>query len=230
MGEEAALRPERDQQMGRGHHWLVLLATPLPAKIRGDHLRNCKAIMATLSADLGIDLEPYVCSHGNIQYVFASKPARGGIMDGLTLVSAATTQLATVLPLPTASASPPAGVRPEEERIEDDFNHRSDWHFLEQCRWKRDGDHFTRPNKASGISASVEKKSKDGVPLLRVFTSNGAPLEPRSYNAFDAYALLKHNGDSGAARADLAKQGYGRKRIPLMSCTNWMPVITMPNS
>jgi hypothetical protein len=58
---------------GRGRHWLVRLEMPLPAQNRADHIRNCKAIMAKLSADLGVDLEKYVCSYGGIQYIYSTK-------------------------------------------------------------------------------------------------------------------------------------------------------------
>jgi len=56
---------------GRGRHWLVRLKTPLPAKLRQDHNRNCRAIMQRLCADLGFDLRDYVCSFGSIQYLYS---------------------------------------------------------------------------------------------------------------------------------------------------------------
>ena len=55
--------------------------------------------------------------------------------------------------------------------------------------------------------------------LLHVFSSNGDPFEKdRNYNPFDAFKLLFHDGNAEAARADLLKQGYGRLRIPLLTC------------
>lgn len=61
---------------GRGRHWLVRLANPLPARIRADHIRNCQAIKDRVAADLGVDLDKYVCTFGGIQYIYASNVAK----------------------------------------------------------------------------------------------------------------------------------------------------------
>ena len=73
----------------------------------------------------------------------------------------------------------------------------------------------TRPGKSSGVSAGIVK-SKDDTKVFHVFTSS-APLleEGGNYNPFNLYAILEHAGDREAARADLAKQGYGQVNIPL---------------
>ena len=120
-----------------------------------------------------------------------------------------------------ANEKPKSASQPTSQpknRIEDDFSRHPNWAFMEDAGWKRDGQHFTRPGKTTdGISASIEKTSQDGVPLLRVFTLNGQPLEQRTYNAFAAFRILKYGGDTKAARDDLLKQGYGREPIPLMT-------------
>ena len=59
------------------------------------------------------------------------------------------------------------------------------------------GEYFTRPGKDEGVSASIVN-AEDGTRLLHVFTSNAPPLGVRSYNAFDLYALLVHNGNAEA--------------------------------
>jgi hypothetical protein len=62
---------------GRGRHWLVRVASPMPARIRADHIRNCQAIKDRVAADLCVDLDQYVCSFGGIQYIYARNVARG---------------------------------------------------------------------------------------------------------------------------------------------------------
>ena len=54
---------------GGGRHWAVFVE-PMPAKTRADHDRNCHAILANLSALLGVDLAKLACSHGVIQYIY----------------------------------------------------------------------------------------------------------------------------------------------------------------
>ena len=58
---------------GKGRHWLVRLADPLPAPTRRDHSFNCRRIKAKIDADLGFDIRKYVCSFGVIQYIWARK-------------------------------------------------------------------------------------------------------------------------------------------------------------
>ena len=104
-----------------------------------------------------------------------------------------------------------------KHRVDEDFCRTSDWKFLETHGWKLDGDHPTRPGKEKGASASF-CTAEDGTRLLHVFSTNAPPLETQiNYNAFDAYRLLNQNGNAEAARADLAKQGYGRKHIQLIT-------------
>ena len=57
---------------GRGRHWLVRLADPLPAPTRSDHSINCKRVKAKIDHDLGFDVGPFVCSFGAIQYVWSN--------------------------------------------------------------------------------------------------------------------------------------------------------------
>jgi hypothetical protein len=102
-------------------------------------------------------------------------------------------------------------------KVDDDFCRRSDWKFLEDYGWKVAGDHATRPGKQDGASASF-CTAGDGTRLLHVFSTNAGPFKPgKNYNAFNAYALLSHNGNAEAARTDLAKQGYGQIRIELIT-------------
>ncbi len=65
-------------------------------------------------------------------------------------------------------------------------------------------EYLTRPGKDTpGFSATLGKlRTDDGKPLLYVFSSNAKPFEQhQAYDAFAAYALLKHRGDFGTAAA-----------------------------
>lgn len=74
---------------GRGRHWVVRLS-PLPAKTRADHARNCLAVRAHLSQVLGVDLSAMTCaSPGGIEYLWA----RNMPPEGMQLIKAATETL-----------------------------------------------------------------------------------------------------------------------------------------
>ena len=77
----------------------------------------------------------------------------------------------------------------------------------EVCYWKR-------PNKQEpGASATTGYNGKDN---LHVFSTAAQPFEAeQSYTKFAAYALLHHQGNFGAAAADLAAQGYGKQKTAL---------------
>ena len=111
-------------------------------------------------------------------------------------------------------------------RPADDFNARADWSkVLVPHGWVRmeedaDGsERWCRPEKASGVSATVNYSGTD---LLYVFSTNASPFEDsRGYTKFHAYALLNHDGDFRAAAQALARNGYGaqtcsqgRRRTP----------------
>ncbi len=98
----------------------------------------------------------------------------------------------------------------EGDRPGDIYNQQADPRpLLENHGWKPAGsrgdyDHWTRPGKDRGISASLI----DGT-VLHVFTSNGAPLEPETaYTPFSLFATLEHNGDFKTAAKELWRQGY----------------------
>ncbi|TWT31162.1 hypothetical protein KOR34_45380 [Posidoniimonas corsicana] len=116
----------------------------------------------------------------------------------------------------------------------DDFNARASWEeILVPHGWTKshamgDVQHWTRPGKDQGTSATTGLKSKHGNDLLCVFSTsahpfpgaNGSPCS--THTKFGAYCLLNHNGDFAAAARQLASEGYGdapqRPGMP-----NWMP-------
>ena len=64
---------------GLGRRWIVRLAEPIPSATPDDHRRVADAIMAKLSADLGFDLRPYVCTYGGPMFLWARRPKPGGL-------------------------------------------------------------------------------------------------------------------------------------------------------
>jgi putative DNA primase/helicase len=84
------------------------------------------------------------------------------------------------------------------------FNQYPDWHSLLPGWSTYDGIHWTRPDKAHGVSAKVVS-SRDGVPVLTVFSSSAGVLAPssgktgQSYSAFELLVRLHFKGDRKAA-------------------------------
>jgi hypothetical protein len=102
----------------------------------------------------------------------------------------------------------------------EDFDQRGDWaEILGPAGWqcvatRGDERRWRRPGKdGPGWSATTGRcRGKDGADLLRVFSSNAAPLEDgKAYGKFRSYTLLHHNGDFTAAARDLAAKGYGAR-------------------
>jgi hypothetical protein len=93
----------------------------------------------------------------------------------------------------------------------EDFNRRGDVRGLLQrhgwtpCGTRGDNEHWRRPGKDRGISASLMNGH-----VFYVFTSNGAPFEPdQAYSPFAILAALEHDGDFSATARQLAKEGFG---------------------
>jgi hypothetical protein len=94
------------------------------------------------------------------------------------------------------------------DRPGDDFNNRGTWsEILEPLGWSLFyHDHWTRPGKSFGVSASV----LDAGLYIHSSAPEVAPFESgKTYTKFGAYALTKHDGDHKAAARDLAVLGYG---------------------
>ncbi len=97
------------------------------------------------------------------------------------------------------------------------FNQRGEVRALLQrhgwtpCGTRGDNEHWRRPGKDRGISASLMAGR-----VFYVFSSNGAPFEPdRAYSPFAVLAALEHQGDFKAAARQLGKEGFGTSaRMP----------------
>lgn len=95
----------------------------------------------------------------------------------------------------------------------DDFDMRADWlDILSPFGWTTaDGVNWVRPGKISGGSAKLNRNSQ-GVEILKVFSSNAAPLKAeQSYGPYNAFKILHHNGDKSAAAKAVVAMGYGRR-------------------
>lgn len=114
----------------------------------------------------------------------------------------------------------PATPRRYDRRLPgDDFNHRSRWdELLGRHGWSLSHvtpegiQHWTRPGKSEGTSATVDYSNND---LLHVFTSNASPLEPdTSYSKFGFLVSMEYEGDYEAAARALRLQGFGQPSLP----------------
>jgi hypothetical protein len=112
----------------------------------------------------------------------------------------------------------PNGALTPGSRPGDDYSRRGSWpdllgrHGWELAR-ERDGESWWRkPRKhGQGISATLGHcRTKDGLPLLYVFSTSAPPFEGgKAYSLFAARALFEHGGDFQAACKALAAAGYG---------------------
>ncbi len=92
----------------------------------------------------------------------------------------------------------------------DDYNQRGDvLGLLRKHGWttRRDENHWIRPGKKDGLSATWDKVPGKFYP----FSSNANPFEPEtSYSPFAVYAVLEHGGDFSQAATVLRAEGYGQ--------------------
>lgn len=114
----------------------------------------------------------------------------------------------------------------------DDFASKTEWaDIITPHGWQRVSARgeiisWRRPGKTNGISATTGLRSKNGVELLCVFSSNAHPFDVPSgrtcgsYCKFAAYALLNHAGDFKAAAKELARQGFGERGQTLIVSGN----------
>jgi hypothetical protein len=101
--------------------------------------------------------------------------------------------------------------RASPEQPGEDYNQRGDFrdilqkHDWRPCGQRGDIEHWRRPGKTYGTSASLL-----GGKVFYVFSTNAAPFEAeRGYSPFGVYTLLEQGGDFKAAAKALAKEGFG---------------------
>jgi putative DNA primase/helicase len=114
-------------------------------------------------------------------------------------------------PTPRAGPDPRAGSRPGDE-----WAKQTSWaDILVPHGWKPAGssrgtDHWCRPGKEKGVSASTGFSDAD---TLKVFSTSTIFSTETTYSRFGAWALLNHDGDFEAATKALIEQGFGSQRI-----------------
>jgi hypothetical protein len=98
----------------------------------------------------------------------------------------------------------------------DDYDRRGDFPALLQSHgWKPAGrNNWTRPGKASGISATFGNvRGSDGGPRFFIFSTSVDTLRANhTYKPWQVYAELEYGGDYGAAASALRRAGFGGER------------------
>jgi len=176
--------------------------------------------------------QPYVLQSGP---TFAAL-ARLTVAERATMHSLA--RMLDRLP-PTPPAAPPRPLPPDHEDLPGtDFDRRGSWpEILEPHGWvclftRGEVSYWRRPGKSGGHSATVGFcKDAEGNPLLRVFSSNAAPLEEgHTYGRFRALVLLDYHGDHGAAASALRLRGFGRPVPVRPQASNANPATALPGA
>ncbi|AZM54140.1 hypothetical protein DMA15_17480 [Streptomyces sp. WAC 01529] len=128
--------------------------------------------------------------------------------------------------------APQAAPRPAQPRQDgtlrpgDDFEDRASWEEIlhgeftpvvargQTTYWRREG-------KANGFSATTgHANDRD---RLYVFSTSTVFEAEVPYSKFGAYALLNHGGDHKAAARELARQGYGTRRLTAVGAPSPAP-------
>lgn len=101
--------------------------------------------------------------------------------------------------------------------------------FLESAGWQYKckvgkNEMYVRPGKQ--LNEGVGGGYSEDLNLFRVFTSSSEFEPDTTYNAFQVYSVLEHNGDDSAAAKELYRSGYG-DRIEKKGISAASNVITM---
>jgi hypothetical protein len=127
-------------------------------------------------------------------------------------------RMVDALPQPEAvkTAPRPAPPRPDGTlRPGDDFESRGSWEDILRGIFRPLN---TRGNEtywgwADGVGGVKATTGKDEHDRLFVFATGSEFQSEVPYSKFGAYALLNHGGDHKAAARELARQGYGTRRL-----------------
>lgn len=172
----------------------------------------------------------YICVSPSKGYSFE----RGGILDVPKLTQAEVDSLfeiagsfseVEIKKNAGPVAVPWGGKKSSGSKPGDDYNRRADVPaLLQKHGWTSITDHhWTRPGKATGISATLGKVASGN---FYVFSSNAHPFEAEtSYTPFAVYATLEHDGDFSEAGKALAAEGYGESELPEKQSPEFMQAI-----
>jgi hypothetical protein len=212
----------RNSTGGKAIHLYVYFdAAGIATANHGEHAALARCVLAKMSRDVGFDFQAKIDVCGGVMWVWHRKMTAEN--QGLALIKAATQQLTeadlpadwrATIEKPEKKESTPRARHP----VDDDFIRNGDFGaFLRDLGWRQSGDNYAHPHTDKPISLSIVK-AEDGTRVAHTFTSSVPQLkEGGNYNAFDLFRLLCHDGDTEAARAALVKQGFGRKRITLLT-------------
>jgi len=164
---------------GKGRHWLVLLETPLPAKTRKEHIRNCRWVRDRVLADLGVAKLPTCASPGSMQHIWHHAPKPGGFR----LLKAAAGKLAIDPPPPETEEEKKAKAKAEQDAATDwDDTHKSIFATMEAAGWP------------------VIHKTRDGQPMVQVH-SVGLLHDFRTNRRAGRYSTLSQGHDKSKPNA-----------------------------
>jgi hypothetical protein len=221
------------------HLYIYFDAAGIPCENHNIHRVLAYCLLKKLAADIGFDIAADVDCYGAVLWIWSRRASAE--KRSFEILKPATQTLSgsdlpadwrdTVIPRrkkkePTtattttaATTTPRVLTGPVRKAIVAAFiAAQADFGFLEGgCGWSRSGPNFQRPGGTKPISGSI-CEAKDGTPLFHCFTSSTNLEKDKSYNPYDLYRILKHGGDADAALATLRAQGYGRLRIPLLTC------------
>ncbi len=204
---------------GKGLHFYVHF-DGIPTENHTIHSALARCVLSMMSSATGFDFASQVDVCGGNMWIWHRKANKEN--GGLSLIKAAT-QVLTAKDLPSNWRDEPPKKKSEtspkpKHPVDDDFNRAPDWEVLFGPHgYTVDGDTVKRPGTDKASSGSIIH-AKDSTPIFHVFSTNTEHFEAeKNYNAITVYAILNHNGNIEAARADLAKQGYGRMQIPLIT-------------
>ena len=203
---------------GKGTHLYIYVNVPTANHTEHAHL--AKIVLAKMSKDAGFDFAPYVDAFGGIMWCWHATKT-----EGLAVVKKSEATL-TETDLPTdwqikPEKSTPVKVVPTNSAIED-YKLHGDWQVLRELGCEVNDKTFLRPGSDKEKSGDFGV-SKDGTPLVRLYTSGLPPLEKdKSYNQFTVLQYLKHGGSYKAALADIREQGFGVERFSFTPLKEWI--------
>ncbi len=222
----------RNSTSGSGLHAYVFMDDAgIPCENHTIHATLARAVLKKMSDDTDYAFSDKVdCAGGNMWIWSRRATAENG---GFRRTKTAT-QAISEADLPVTWRDDFTKKKPEPNRAsapsvkrssaEDDFIRNSKFEFLVEHGWTRVGDSaFLRPGVTDKFQSASVVTADDGTRLLHVFTSSAPPFEKdKSYNAFTAYALLKHNSNKAAAVDELRNLGFGGFKFPLISAKEFL--------
>ncbi|CAM5531325.1 hypothetical protein SALBM135S_00877 [Streptomyces alboniger] len=133
------------------------------------------------------------------------------------------------VPQPEAPRTAPRPAPPRQDgtlRPGDDFEARADWADILSGVFRP---MTTRGSEtywgwADGVGGVKATTGRDEHDRLFVFATGSEFQAEVPYSKFGAYALLQHGGDHKAAARELARQGYGTRRLAAVGAPSPAPV------